>query len=142
MRLTGTVEILPDRLYFSSIHARVNLERLQQEVANEWPDAPEPIFFTVDRVLVYEPFCKDFGPLNLGKFHRFSQILSTKLDSPTNTGRRIFFYTAHGHKKRSNAAFLIGAYGVAVLGQSPALLAQKLSYKRILCIIVHCLTLD
>ena len=35
--------------------------------------------FCIDTELVYEPFCADFGPLNLGNTFRFCQKLSALL---------------------------------------------------------------
>ena len=42
-------------------------------------NSQDAVFFTVDKVLNYEPFFADFGPLNLSKVHRFCEIVDAKL---------------------------------------------------------------
>jgi hypothetical protein len=38
-------------------------------------------WFTVDRVLNYQPFCADFGPMNLACVARFNALVREKLQS-------------------------------------------------------------
>ena len=44
-------------------------------------DTASAHFFNIDNDLVYWNFFLDFGPLNLGQFYRFSNLLNSKLQS-------------------------------------------------------------
>lgn len=79
---------------------------------------PGAYYFCIDADLVYEPFCNDFGPLNLGMVFRFSRELDKLMEMPSYRTYRIYHYTSLDPVKRVNAAFLIGAYQVLVLGKS------------------------
>jgi protein-tyrosine phosphatase len=99
--------IIPDRLYFLSL-AKPPTER----------QVPDLHFFTADNKLRYEPFASDFGPLNIGQIYVFCATLSSKLKDPALASQQIMFYSAPSAHARSNAAVLIGAFGVLVLGKS------------------------
>jgi len=110
--LVSLAEILPKKLFFVSAPSK---ESLQREMTKQSETGPG-VWFTVDNKLVYEPFCSDFGPLNLGKLYRFCQMLDIKLQDPKLVSSRIYVYTCQGPKKRSNTAVLIGAYAMIRLG--------------------------
>jgi len=75
-------------------------------------------YFSVDQEFVYEPFFADFGPLNLSSVTRYCRILEAKLKDPSLADKRIIHFCSHDPKKRANAAFLITAYRVIVLGKT------------------------
>lgn len=96
-------------------------------------------FFCIDEVdqislteqdLKYSPFNKDFGPLNLAMVHRFCRELQRLLNvsaialiivQDTNyKSYRIFHYASMSPEKFANALFLMGAYMLIILRQSPS----------------------
>jgi len=84
---------------------------------------PKAYYFCVDSVphtqdLVYEPFCNDFGPLNLAMVVRYCRELQRLLANPDFSTYRIYHYTSTDPVKRVNAAFLICAYEVIVRGKT------------------------
>ena len=36
-------------------------------------------YFSMDKVMTYQPFCADFGPFNLGMTHHFCEVLKDLL---------------------------------------------------------------
>jgi cell division cycle 14 len=103
--LSDAIEIIPGRLYWTASHTPPkNSVKLQ--------------CFSIDTELVYEPFFQDFGPLNLAMVDRYCKMVEAKLTDPTLTDKRIVHYCSPDPKKRANAATLICAYQVVVLGKS------------------------
>lgn len=115
-------EIIKDRFYLLCLSG----DRKSLGSAN----SKNAVFFTVDKVLNYEPFFADFGPLNLGKVQRFCQIVEAKLADPEAEGKRVYIYTARGPQKKANAAYLVGAYMILHLGQSAAQAWANLAHIR------------
>ncbi|CAE7339419.1 cdc14ab [Symbiodinium sp. KB8] len=74
-------------------------------------------YFSVDQEFIYEPFFADFGPLNLGMVWRYCKTLEAKLADASLAEKRIVHYCSHDPKKRANAATLISAFQVIVLGK-------------------------
>lgn len=109
--LADAVEIIHDRLYWVPLHTVPQ-------------NTPRTHFFCIDRELTYEPFFADFGPLNLSMVYHYCKMLENKLTDPALAEKRIVHYCAHDHKKRANAATLMGIYQVAVMGK-PAELAYE-----------------
>ncbi|KRX02244.1 hypothetical protein PPERSA_04866 [Pseudocohnilembus persalinus] len=102
---TNTVEIIPKRLYWiSDKHPPKN--------------KPNAYFFCIDQDLVYEPFFSDFGPLNLGNTYRFVTELEHLLADNSYKQYLIYHYTSLDSAKRANAAYLICAYQVIILGRT------------------------
>merc|ERR1740123_416740 len=97
------IKIIPDRLYWVVLHSPPK-STLQSH------------YFSIDQQLVYEPFFADFGPLNLSMVYRYCKLLEAKLTDPSLQDKRIIHYCSHDPKKRANAACLICAYQVIVLG--------------------------
>lgn len=99
---SNKVEIIKDRLYWMS-------------------DAKTPrgegkaFFFNIDEALVYRPFFKDFGPLNLGCAYRFVVELDKLLKNSDYSTSKIIHHTSLDVAKRANAAFLMGAYQIIIL---------------------------
>jgi len=96
------VEIVKDRLYWLS-------------------DAKTPrgegqaFFFCIDEDLVYQPFFKDFGPLNLGNTYRFVTELDKLMTNKDYTNSKIIHYTSLDVAKRANAAYLMGAFQIIIM---------------------------
>lgn len=99
------VEVIKDRLYWVS-------------------DAKTPrgegqaFFFCIDDDLVYQPFFKDFGPLNLGNTYRFVSELEKLLNNKDYSKSKIIHYTSLDVAKRANAAYLMGAFQLMILGKT------------------------
>lgn len=106
--LRAAREIIKDRLYFLVVKKGV----VPKNTAKQ-------IFFTVDHVLLYQPFFGDFGPLNLGCTYRFCQMVKEKLENPKNEGKTIYYYCSSVPQQKSNAAVLIGAYQVIHMDRHP-----------------------
>lgn len=75
-------------------------------------------YFCIDDDLVYENYYSDFGPLNLGCVYKYCRILNEKLKVYLNK-QIIVHYTSIEPKKKANAAFLLGCYGVLYLSLHP-----------------------
>eukprot|EP00041_Stephanoeca_diplocostata_P009122 m.139064 g.139064 ORF g.139064 m.139064 type:complete len:434 (-) comp17610_c0_seq1:168-1469(-) len=106
-----SVEIIKDRLYFCAVTGRVP------------PAHPKRLLFSTDTDLHYEPFHRDFGPLNMAMLYRYCTRLSMLLSSKQHKDKAIYHWTsamAGAAAARTNAAYLIAAYSLIVLGKSPA----------------------
>ena len=68
------------------------------------------LYFCVDENLVYIPFYKDFGPLNLAYVHIFCSELNSIVANSKYKKSKIYHYTSKNYAKRANAAFLMGCY--------------------------------
>lgn len=75
-------------------------------------------YFSTDNELLYENYYSDFGPLNLGCVYKYCRLLNEKLKQFLNK-QSIVHYTSIEPKKKANAAFLIGCYGVLYLSLTP-----------------------
>ncbi|KAJ0171508.1 hypothetical protein K1T71_013058 [Dendrolimus kikuchii] len=75
-------------------------------------------YFSIDNELIYENYYSDFGPLNLGCVYKYCKIVNEKLKQFLNK-QIIVHYTSIDPKKKANAAFLLGCYGVLYLSLSP-----------------------
>jgi len=100
------VEIIPERLFW---------------VADAKPpqNFKDSFFFNIDNELVYMPFNKDFGPLNLAMVHRFCKELAKLQKAHCSTPEkktRIFHYcTSEDPAKLTNACFLMCAFMMVIL---------------------------
>jgi cell division cycle 14 len=72
----------------------------------------EPVYFTVDDVLLYNAFYHDFGPLNVAHCYRFALTLHDILGDPENSGKYVVFYSKNEPRIRANAACLLASYMV------------------------------
>mmetsp|Transcript_59907 Transcript_59907/g.175085 ORF Transcript_59907/g.175085 Transcript_59907/m.175085 type:complete len:533 (+) Transcript_59907:293-1891(+) len=103
--MPGAVEVIADRLFWASLD-----------------DVPEDTrrchYFSIDEDLVYQPFCSDFGPLNLGMVYQYCKHLAAKLDQLDLKGRHIVHVCSTDCHKRANSAFLMCAYQVIALQRS------------------------
>eukprot|EP00359_Climacostomum_virens_P002594 CAMPEP_0204901776 /NCGR_PEP_ID=MMETSP1397-20131031/3273_1 /ASSEMBLY_ACC=CAM_ASM_000891 /TAXON_ID=49980 /ORGANISM="Climacostomum Climacostomum virens, Strain Stock W-24" /LENGTH=292 /DNA_ID=CAMNT_0052070181 /DNA_START=295 /DNA_END=1170 /DNA_ORIENTATION=- len=94
------VPIIPGRLYWSSC---------LNPPAGYYP-------FNVDQSLAYEEIMNDFGPLDLGKIHRFCTELSQLLDTEKQP---ILHYSSTFPFKRANSALLMCAFQIFILDKDP-----------------------
>lgn len=102
----SAVEIIPGRLHWQSC---------------SWlpTDTPDSHFFSIDDALVYEPFREDFGPLNMAMVVRFCRLLEAKLKDERYAKAQIVHCCSRDQTKRTNAACLMCAFQVIVLGRTP-----------------------
>ncbi|XP_037296277.1 tyrosine-protein phosphatase CDC14 homolog [Manduca sexta] len=102
-----TTEYIKNVLYFATVRQGKVLK-----------DTIDTHYFCIDNELVYENYYSDFGPLNLGCVYKYCKILNEKLKLYLNK-QTIVHYTSIDPKKKANAAYLIGCYGVLCLSLSP-----------------------
>lgn len=96
------VQIIPNRLYWMSDSKTPRGEG-------------QAFFFNIDEDLVYRPFFRDFGPLNLGNTYRFVTELDKLLKNQDYSQSKIIHYTSIDAAKRANAAYLMGAFQIIIL---------------------------
>ncbi|CAH3949654.1 unnamed protein product [Pieris brassicae] len=75
-------------------------------------------YFCIDNQLIYENYYSDFGPLNIGCVYKYCKLLNDKIKELLNK-QVIVHYTSIDPKKKANAAFLLGCYGVLYLSLTP-----------------------
>ncbi|KAG7672017.1 putative Dual specificity protein phosphatase CDC14AB [Nannochloris sp. 'desiccata'] len=103
------VEIIPGRLYFVCT---------QQQTSRAPPVVPaNALCYWLDKDLVYEPFCADFGPCNLGHAWRFCQRVNHLLQQCGPSGQPVYLLVGLHPHKRANAAALVGIHSVLYLGK-------------------------
>lgn len=104
---SGSLEILPKKLYW---------------ISDDKPpkSSSSAYYFCIDDVLVYNPFWKDFGPLNMAMMHKFCKELEKLMENKKYAKYKIYHYTSLDREKQANAAFLMGAYMVIVLKWHPS----------------------
>ncbi len=91
--------------------------------------------FTVSDECVYDSFCDDFGPMNLGMIYKFCAILDSQLERCSQ--KRIALCIDPEPQSITNAVFLMGSYMMIRLDTLPSELAshfacfqdQLLSYR-------------
>lgn len=96
------IEIIPDKLYW---------------ISDKDPprSSSSAYYFCIDDALVYNPFWKDFGPLNMAMMHKFCKELEKLMKSKKYNKYKIYHYTSTEKEKQANAAFLMGAFMIIVL---------------------------
>lgn len=101
----NSIEIIKERLYWLSDK-------------NPPKNQTNAFFFNIDNDLVYQPFFADFGPLDLGKTYRFITELEKLLQEPSYQKSKFYHHTSLDSSKRTNAACLMGAFQVIILGKT------------------------
>lgn len=81
-------------------------------------DTPRLHYFTVEGELCYEPFFKDFGPLNLGMTYRYCKMLDKMMNEPSLRHKCLVHFVSSDRQEMANAAYLIAAYMVIVHRQT------------------------
>ena len=103
------------------VESNCNADRLYWMCHDSPPrNLPGAYYFCIDSDLVYEPFCNDFGPLNLGMVFHYCRELDKLMKTQAYSSFRIYHYTSWDAVKRVNSAFLVGAFQVLVLGRTGA----------------------
>eukprot|EP00039_Didymoeca_costata_P008477 m.112732 g.112732 ORF g.112732 m.112732 type:complete len:415 (-) comp14098_c0_seq3:243-1487(-) len=100
------IEIISDQLYF-------------QVLSRAPADSADRIYFSIDTELYYEPFYKDFGPLNMAMLYRFVSRMDSWLESPLAKKKKIIHWTGPSQLNIANAAYLMAAYQVVSLERRP-----------------------
>lgn len=79
---------------------------------------PDLFFFSSDLQERYEPYCADFGPVNLSVTVRFCDLLRGKMGDPRLASRHLVYYCDDDPAIRANTAYLLGAFLVLELKYS------------------------
>ncbi|KAF2140570.1 uncharacterized protein K452DRAFT_229961 [Aplosporella prunicola CBS 121167] len=80
-----------------------------------------PVYFSIDRKLLYNAFHADFGPLHIGHLYRFAVQLHEVLGDPANENRPVVFWCHADSRSRANAACLLACYMVLIQSWPPHL---------------------
>jgi cell division cycle 14 len=54
---------------------------------------PNPVYFSIDKYLLYNAFHADFGPLHIGHLYRFAVHFHEVLGDPNNDDRPVVFWS-------------------------------------------------
>ena len=79
-------------------------------------------FFKPENI-VYDAFCDDFGPMNFSSIVSFVEALDEKITD--NIHDSIMYSANEGPRAFTNAAFLLGAYGLLCLNLKPAEVVER-----------------
>ena len=101
------VPVLEDRLYLMTCS---NIEMTPSSTTH---------YFTMDKVMRYQPFCADHGPFNLGMTHKFCGVLLDLMTSKQLRNSKIVYYTSPSEADTTNAMYLLGAFMVLHLHTTP-----------------------
>ncbi|KAF2758314.1 tyrosine-protein phosphatase CDC14 [Pseudovirgaria hyperparasitica] len=83
--------------------------------------ASPPVYFSIDRTLLYNAFYHDFGPLHIGHLYRFAVQLHEVLGDPANEERSVVFWCHADSRSRANAACILACYMVMIQAWPPHL---------------------
>lgn len=100
-----STEILKNRLYF----AIANYSAFKRLKSNR-----NTFYVCFDEELIYRNYFHDFGPLNISCVFKFCCRISKMLQNYKGK-KRIVHYTSNDPNKKTNAAFLMGAFAVVCL---------------------------
>uniref|UniRef100_A0A6U4KCZ2 protein-tyrosine-phosphatase n=1 Tax=Hemiselmis andersenii TaxID=464988 RepID=A0A6U4KCZ2_HEMAN len=107
-----TLPLIPGRLSFG-VHTS------DAQTKSEIKKHPALFFFSSDFQERYEPFCADFGPVNLGIVHSFCGMMRGFMTDKRILSREIVYYTSSAPNFCTNAAFLLSSYLVVEHGRTP-----------------------
>jgi cell division cycle 14 len=65
---------------------------------------PSPAYFSVDKILLYNAFHADFGPLHIGHLYRFAVIFHDVLGDSNNEDRPVVFWSNADSRSKSTTA--------------------------------------
>ncbi|KAF2470100.1 phosphatases II [Lindgomyces ingoldianus] len=85
------------------------------------PKVHPPVYFTIDKTLLYNAFHADFGPLHIGHLYRFAVQLHEVLGDPANEERGVVFWSNADSRSRANAACILACYMVLIQAWPPHL---------------------
>ncbi|KAF2748890.1 phosphatases II [Sporormia fimetaria CBS 119925] len=80
-----------------------------------------PLYFTIDRSLLYNAFHADFGPLHVGHLYRFAVYLHEVLGDRKNDDRQVVLWSYADSRSRANAACILATYMVLIQSWPPHL---------------------
>ncbi|KAI8464247.1 MAG: protein-tyrosine phosphatase-like protein [Monoraphidium minutum] len=106
------VEIIPGLYSLAVLKAGPSL-------LSRLPVVPGALVYCIDHELLYEPFYSDFGPLNLGRTFRFCEKTARLLQARREAeqrGKRLVLCCGPQPQQRANAAVLVGAFRVMLMG--------------------------
>jgi cell division cycle 14 len=83
--------------------------------------AQPPVYFSIDKTLLYNAFHGDFGPLHIGHLYRFAVQLHEVLGDPANEDRAVVFWSNADSRSRANAACILACYMVLIQSWPPHL---------------------
>ncbi|OAL44571.1 phosphatases II [Pyrenochaeta sp. DS3sAY3a] len=83
--------------------------------------ANPPVYFSIDKTLLYNAFHGDFGPLHIGHLYRFAVQLHEVLGDPANEDRPVVFWSNSDSRSRANAACILACYMVLIQSWPPHL---------------------
>lgn len=104
--------VVPGKLSFV-VHT--SLEHTQEMITT----FPNRFFFSSSYHETYEPFCLDFGPVNLGVVYSFCLFVRDHQRCPTLMDTELVYYSEIEVEKRTNAAFLLAAYVMLEYQKTP-----------------------
>ncbi|OCK80585.1 phosphatases II [Lepidopterella palustris CBS 459.81] len=89
--------------------------------ASNGPKVHPPVYFSIDKSLLYNAFHADFGPLHIGHLYRFAVQLHEVLGDPANEDRGVVFWSNADSRSRANAACILACYMVLIQSWPPHL---------------------
>eukprot|EP00802_Teleaulax_amphioxeia_P015657 Tamp_15750.p1 GENE.Tamp_15750~~Tamp_15750.p1 ORF type:complete len:358 (+),score=55.50 Tamp_15750:407-1480(+) len=104
-QIDGAIEIIPGKFYWA--------------VYDSLPKDSDKFHFvyTTDRFR-YEPFYKDFGPLNLSQLWRYCHFIHEKISDTARSEQKIVHWTENDPQHISNAVWLVGGYMIMMHGKT------------------------
>ncbi|KAJ4343500.1 cell division control protein 14 [Didymella glomerata] len=129
------IEYIQDRLYLASYthtpdantpfpypkqHASPSKRSARAPTASGAKSLP-PVYFSIDKTLLYNAFHGDFGPLHIGHLYRFAVQLHEVLGDPANEERAVVFWSSADSRSRANAACILACYMVLIQSWPPHL---------------------
>jgi len=122
-----------DLVVFSRVHPIIAgrlalvLHEDESQTKEQILERRDLFFFSTTFHEEYQPLCQDFGPVNLACIHLFCEELQEKMQDPRLQSRELVYYAEGDKTRRTNAAFLLGAYCVLVHGWTPQDAARVLT---------------
>ena len=111
-------EIIPGKLGFCLFETQAHTKKAIMEQRDVY-------FFSSDFHEDYVPFHQDFGPVNIGVVYQFCKLVTSKISDPRLGDRVCTYYAESDGPRRTNAAFLLGAYLIIMHGWTPEDSHQK-----------------
>ena len=109
---TQSVLLIPGKLGFCLFETDAHTKKAIMEQRDVY-------FFSSDFHEDYVPFHQDFGPVNIGVVYQFCKLVTSKISDPRLGDRVCTYYAESDGPRRTNAAFLLGAYLIIMHGWTP-----------------------
>jgi len=111
-KLGQVYDLIPNRLAFVVVTG----DTMTRSYIKRFPNL---FFFSGDFQERYEPFCADFGPVNLSAVHGFCEYVREYFEHPALQSRSFIYYCNEDVNVRTNTAFLLAAYMMIEHGMTP-----------------------